>query len=108
MEFVDVGVVSSIESEVICRVAVEFFSVGTPVVAFPTGCLPEIIKDGVNGLLVKSQTQEELSKQLKILLKNPQLCKKLGNAARIDAEIRFDPQKMLNETLKVFERFLNR
>ena len=108
MEFVDFGVVSSIESEVICRVAVEFFSVGKPVVAFPTGCLPEIIKDGVNGLLVKSQTHEELSKKLKIFLKNPQLCKKFGNAARSDAEIRFDPQKMLSETLKVFERFVNR
>ncbi len=33
MNFTDGGVVSSIDSEVICRVAVEFFSVGTPVAA---------------------------------------------------------------------------
>jgi len=108
MEFVDLGIISSIESEVICRVAVEFFSVGTPVIAFHTGCLPEIIRDGENGLLLKSQTHEELSKKMSYLLKNPKLCKKFGNAARRDAEIRFNPQKMLNETLNVFEHFFNR
>ena len=108
MEFVDVGVVSSIESEVICRVAVEFFSVGTPVVAFPTGCLPEIIRDGENGFLLKSHSHEELSNKLKIFLKNPYLCKKIGKTARRDAEIRFDPQKMLDETLNVFDYLLNR
>jgi len=108
MEFVDVGVVSSIESEVICRVAVEFFSVGTPVVAFPTGCLPEIIRDGENGFLLKSHSHEELSNKLKIFLKNPYLCKKIGKTARRDAEIRFDPQKMLDETLNVFDFLLNR
>ena len=108
MDFVDVGIVSSIESEVICRVAVEFFSVGTPVVAFHTGCLPEIIRDGVNGLLVKSQSHEELFRKLRIILKNPKLCKRFGNAARRDAEIRFDPQKMLNETLKVFNHFVSK
>ena len=105
MEFVDVGIVSSIESEVICRVAVEFFSVGTPVVAFPTGCLPEIIRDGENGFLAKSQKKEELLKKLKIFLKNPDLIKKMGKAARQDAEIRFNPKKMLKETLKVYKLF---
>jgi len=107
MEFADIGVVSSVESEVICRVAVEFFSVATPVVAFPTGCLPEIIIDGKNGILVKSKTPEALTQAIKILLRNPKLCKRLGKAARQDAENRFHPQKMLNETLKVFEQSLN-
>ncbi len=107
MEFVDVGIVSSVESEVICRVAVEFFSVGTPVVAFPTGCLPEIINDGVNGFLTKSQSSKELSKKLSILLTEPELFKIMGEAARIDAEIRFNPQKMLEETLKVFKKLEN-
>ena len=107
MEFVDVGIVSSVESEVICRVAVEFFSVGTPVVAFPTGCLSEIINDGINGFLTASCSSEELSKKLRVFLSEPVLFKIMGKAARLDAEIRFNPQKMLDETLKVFKHFEN-
>jgi glycosyltransferase involved in cell wall biosynthesis len=107
MEFADAGIVSSVDSEVICRVAVEFFSVGTPVVAFPTGCLPEIIRHADNGLLTKDQTQESLTDELRKILKDPELCERLGQGARRDAEIRFNPQDMLIETLEVFERYLN-
>ena len=107
MEFADAGVVSSVDSEVICRVAVEFFSVGTPVVAFPTGCLPEIIRHAENGLLTKDQSQQALTDELRKILTDQELCRKLGQGARRDAEIRFNPQKMLTETLEVFERSYN-
>lgn len=106
MEFADAGVVSSVESEVICRVAVEFFSVATPVVAFPTGCLPEIVQHEKNGMLAKLKTAEALTDELRKILSNPKLCNRLGRGARRDAEIRFNPQKMLSETLKVFEHAL--
>ncbi len=107
MEFADAGVVSSVESEVICRVAVEFFSVGTPVVAFPTGCLPEIIRHSENGLLAEDQTAEALTEELRKILADTELRKNLGLGARHDAEERFNPQKMLAETLEIFERSLN-
>ena len=107
MEFADAGVVSSVDSEVICRVAVEFFSVATPVVAFPTGCLPEIIRHAENGLLTKAKTQQALTDELRIILADPELCERLGQGARRDAEIRFNPKKMLSETLEVFEGSLN-
>ncbi|MFZ5845275.1 MAG: glycosyltransferase family 4 protein [Patescibacteria group bacterium] len=38
-------------------VAIEALSCGTPVIAYPNGGLPEIIKDGVNGYLVSGLTQ---------------------------------------------------
>lgn len=107
MEFVDAGIVSSVDSEVICRVAVEFFSVGTPVVAFPTGCLPEIIKHNFNGLLAKNHTHEALSSEIRKILSDPELLSSLGQFARHDAENRFNPKIMLDETLKVFMNFIN-
>ena len=107
MEFADAGIVSSVDSEVICRVAVEFFSVGPPVVAFPTGCLPEIIKHGENGLLTQNQTHHALTNELRKVLADTKLGERLGQVARRDAEILFNPQNMLNETLEVFERCLN-
>lgn len=38
------GVVPSFDSEVICRVAVEFMQLGTPVLVSDAGALPEIVK----------------------------------------------------------------
>ena len=106
MEFADLGIVSSVESEVICRVAMEYFSVATPVVAFPTGCLPEIIRHGQNGMLAKNKTSEALVVEMRNVLSNPELSDRISKGARRDAEVRFDPQIMLDKTLEVFESAL--
>ena len=104
MAFADGGVVSSIDSEVICRVAVEFFSLGTPVAAMPTGCLPEIILEGVNGSLADQPTALSLKKAMARMLDNlPQL----SEGAREDAETRFDPETMLKKTIHVFQQTLH-
>ncbi len=106
MEFADLGIVSSVDSEVICRVAMEFFSVATPVVAFPTGCLPEIIRHGQNGMLAKNKTSDALVIEIRNVLSNPELSDRISQGARRDAEVRFDPQIMLDKTLEVFESAL--
>ncbi len=103
MEFADVGVVSSVDSEVICRVAVEFFSVGTPVVAFPTGCLPEIIRPNLNGVLIDTPAIDALSEGLQGLLLDERQLTLLKQGARSDAEKRFSYDHFLAETLEVFE-----
>ena len=107
MEFSDLGIVSSVDSEVICRVAMEFFSVATPVVAFPTGCLPEIIWQGQIGMLAKNKTPDALVIEIRNVLSNPELSDRISQGARRDAEVRFDPQIMLDKTLEVFESALS-
>lgn len=47
----DIGVVSSTDSEVISRATQEFFAFGVPVVASRVNVLPEMVEDGVNGIL---------------------------------------------------------
>jgi len=106
MEFADLGIVSSVESEVVCRVAMEFFSVATPVVAFPTGCLPEIIRHGQNGMLAKNKTSEALVVEIRNILSNPELQGRISQGARRDAKVRFNPKIMLDKTLEVFESAL--
>ena len=106
MHFADAGVVSSIDSEVICRVAVEFFSVGTPVAAVPTGCLPEIIRDGYNGTLAWGHTPKALAEALVRLLRDEPYRRERGRLARQDAEERFTIPRMLRETLDVYQQVL--
>ena len=103
MKCVDIGVVASLDSEVICRVAVEFFSVGTPVVALPTGCLPEIIQSGVNGIVVAKHDSHALSEALLQVLEEPEMLQKLSSGALSQAEGTFSQEMFLKKTLAVFE-----
>ena len=104
MRHTDIGVVSSVDSEVICRVAVEFFSVGTPVVAFPTGALPEIIQDGVTGRIAKDKSAEALAEALLWMLESPERIAEFGQNARQQSLESFDPNKLLEQTLSVYEQ----
>ena len=104
MRHTDIGVVSSVDSEVICRVAVEFFSVGTPVIAFPTGALPEIIQDGVTGRIAKDKSAEALAEILEWMLESPERIAEFGKNARQQSLERFDPNKLLEQTLSVYEQ----
>ena len=104
MRHTDIGVVSSVDSEVICRVAVEFFSVGTPVVAFPTGALPEIIQDGFTGRIAKEKSAEALAESLEWMLESPERIAEFGQNARQQSLERFDPNKLLEQTLSVYEQ----
>ena len=104
MRHTDIGVVSSVDSEVICRVAVEFFSVGTPVVAFPTGALPEIIQDGFTGRIAKDKSAEALTEILEWMLESPERIAEFGQHARQQSLERFDPNKLLEQTLSVYEQ----
>ena len=104
MRHTDIGVVSSVDSEVICRVAVEFFSVGKPVIAFPTGALPEIIQDGVTGRIAKDKSAAALAEILEWMLESPERIAEFGKNARQQSLERFDPNKLLEQTLSVYEQ----
>jgi colanic acid/amylovoran biosynthesis glycosyltransferase len=44
--------------------------------------IPELIRDGIDGLLVPASSEEKLTSAMKLLLDNPQLRRKLGAAGR--------------------------
>lgn len=60
--------------------AIQYMAFGLPTVATSVGTTPRIIQNNKNGLLVK--TEEEWVDALEKLIKNPDLRRKLGEAAR--------------------------
>lgn len=58
---VDLLVVPSKPIDNIPRVILEAFAAGTPVLAFASGAIPELIEHGETGLLVREQTPEALA-----------------------------------------------
>jgi glycosyltransferase involved in cell wall biosynthesis len=66
--------------------AVEALSVGVPVVSTAVGGVPEVVRDGLNGLLVQPGDPEALAVALRRMLEEPGLRDRLAAAARPSVE----------------------
>ena len=74
------------------------------VVATNVGGLPEIIEDGVSGLLVPPRDPEALALAITRLIEMPELRKQLGLAARARVEQKFTWEQVASETTRAYER----
>lgn len=74
-----------------------------PVVAIARGGIPEAVDDGKNGLLVNDLDPGAFSLALARLLAHPQEAMRFGNAARESAIAHFSADRMVEETLRLYE-----
>jgi glycosyltransferase involved in cell wall biosynthesis len=79
------------------RVILEALSAGTCVVAYPSGGIPELIRDGYNGLLTKSPSAAELANAIRALAANPELRYRLASNGRGEWEARFRVERFRAE-----------
>jgi glycosyltransferase involved in cell wall biosynthesis len=83
--------------------AMEAMAAGLPVVATAVGGVPEIVSDGVTGLLVPAGDTPALASALQCLVRNPQRRRELGEAGRA-ASSRFDSSAMAAAYAALFAR----
>ena len=82
---------------------VEAMAAGTPVVATSAGGNPEIIEDGVNGVLVSYGNKAALGKAVEVLIKDKDLCEKILENGRKTAAL-FSKKKMIDELEKLITK----
>lgn len=70
-------------------VLVEAMASGIPVVASSCGAIPEVVRNGENGFLVRPGNPVELSEKIVQLLKDDSLREKLGKKGRLTVESRY-------------------
>lgn len=85
------------------NVAVEAISVGTPVVAFKIGGLPDIVTHGVSGYLANPFDVADLAKGIEATL-----CADLRAGARMDALDKFSSKSTAKKYVEVYRSVLNR
>lgn len=72
------------DTETLGFVAMESMASGVPAVGARAGGIPDVIRDGVNGLLYTPGDLGELTERIERLFDDPDLRKRLGEAARSD------------------------
>jgi glycosyltransferase involved in cell wall biosynthesis len=84
------------------NVILEALAAGCAVVTTDSGGPREHVLDGETGFVVKPEDADALSIRLRQLLEQPELRRKMGRAARRDAEERFAYGRMIDDLLAVY------
>jgi len=91
------------DNEPFGRVLVEAMTCGVPVIATRSGGVPEIVRDGIEGILVSKGEEIELAEAMSRVLKDDALNRKLAIAGRKRASL-FDLEVHVKNMVKVFEQ----
>jgi glycosyltransferase involved in cell wall biosynthesis len=100
-----VGVVPSVWPEPFGQVAVECLAAGTPAVVSDTGGLGEVVREGVDGLLVPPGDPGALAVALDRVLREPGLRDRLAGSAR-DRAREYEVGQVLPALLRGYEQAL--
>jgi glycosyltransferase involved in cell wall biosynthesis len=77
-----------------------------PIVATASGGTPEIVADGVTGILVPPRDSSSLAAALMDLLKNPERRRALGAAGRERVAAHFSIQRHVRKTMDLYAEVL--
>ncbi len=88
------------------NVVLEALAYARPVVATEVGGVPEIIEDGVQGLLVKPANVQTLVEAIARLSKNREEAKEMGEKGREKVEKFFTIATMIKETERIYNQLL--
>jgi glycosyltransferase involved in cell wall biosynthesis len=106
ISLMDIGVVASIGSETVCRVALEYMSLGKPMVGTAINGIPEVVKDGINGLIVKPKNSQNMAQAILELLKSKSKREIYGKAGRNLVENEFSLENFARKTEEFYRCFL--
>jgi glycosyltransferase involved in cell wall biosynthesis len=85
----------------------EAMAAGLPVVATAVGGVPELVEDGVTGILAPRGDLQALGSALETLAGNPRLRREMGDAARERAK-RFEVSAMVEGYAALFQEMVRR
>jgi len=102
MAQLDLLLVPSAGQEATTRVILEAFATGVPVIAFASGGIPEVVEDGVTGIL--ANTSEEMAQRaVEVLTGDPRRLIGIAQSARESWVRRFTLERYHQQILRVVE-----
>ena len=89
-------------------VVTEALAMQTPVVGFASGALPEIIENGIEGLLTPSRDADALADALIALLQDSSRREEMGKRGRARVLAQFTPQQQAQRMADIYRQALGR
>jgi glycosyltransferase involved in cell wall biosynthesis len=104
----DIFIFPTLRLESFGIVIAEAMACGKPVIASDVGSISDVIDNGINGVLFPKGDFMGLSRQINLLLNDQRYSAKLVQNARQKALSKFGLDKMIGETIKIFESVIAR
>ena len=99
----DVFVMSSL-TEGLGTSLLDAMACGKPIVATRAGGMPEVVVEGLTGLLVDPRDDESMAAAIVRLLRDRALRREMGAAGEARVREQFSSERMVQETLAVYQR----
>jgi N-acetyl-alpha-D-glucosaminyl L-malate synthase BshA len=103
LQAADLGLFTS-ESESFCLSILEAMAFGRPSVSTRVGGIPEVVTDGVDGVLVPFGDADALARSIETLLDDPARRAALGRAAQKKAREMFGGEKIVDQYVAFYRR----
>lgn len=94
------------DQEGIPNVIKEAMASGLPVISTYHGGIPELVTDGVSGLLVPESDAAAIADALAYLIGHPEVCAEIGRAGRRQVERKFDTNSLNKELEELYLRVM--
>ncbi len=86
----------------------ESFLLGKPVIASEIGGIPELVDDGIDGLLFEPGNDEDLAAKIKQLLSDKDSLKQMGERARAKVERLYSPEVHYERIVRAYNMVLSK
>lgn len=108
IQAMDVFVHPAVFQDPLPRILLEAAACGRPIVATKTGGIPEIIQDGISGLLVEPGNADALADAVLALLRHPDKAMRLGQEAMKRIEQTFSLRRHISAITAIYRQFASK
>ena len=88
------------------NVILEAFACGKPAIASRVGGVPDLVQNGINGVIVQAKNPVELAEAIRLMASNPERLKTMGTRAREFAEKKLDWEVVTERVLQFYSMLL--
>lgn len=103
----DIVLLSSIHPEPFGRISIEAMVAGKPVIASNIGGIPEIVENGVTGILVPPNNPKEFADAIIKLIEDENLRKEMGKNGRKIVNDKFNSKKITDQTIELYQQVID-
>ena len=100
----DAGVICSVGSETICRIAMEYMAMGLPVVGTDTNVIPEVVRHGETGIVVPAGDADACAAAMKDFAGAPEKARQMGAFGRTILEREYSLPVFTETTIDAYRK----